>query len=987
MLKFKSLKWLFAILCLFSFINGYSQADQVISSGNTVSSFICGNKQIYTMGAGVGGGSTPIKVNIFDETNNLLFAKQVSSGSGATFAALDCYSDAWAWGDNTNGQVGNGTTSTTAVATPVRVKASSVIKSANKKTISGTDYLTNVSVIYTANLNSYAILNDGTLASWGKNSNVALGALYSPTGQLGDGTTVDKLTAVLVIDGSTNLPLDSVTQVYATDNATFALSNGKVYSWGNGQNGSLGRNATGGKWIADVTSSTAYTVAFPTETGKIVKIAAGDVIGMALDEFGYVWTWGNGGWNQATGWGTSITSGVPQRVVKGTTITANGDNDGTYLLAKDIDGGQGFAMAVTKSGAPVAWGGGGCGVGGGVTGNGTLTGSPTGGPGYILTGAAIAGVLQYDKDVVNICRGDHWGFYVTKNNTIKTWGCNTNGQLGLGNITSQPYAVIWTPVTDCIIRDPYPSAYISTPDTTVCASTFGSLPITLKASFVIDPTLANNYKVTWYKNSGASPNNVTIVKGDATTVSPSTNTFPATAANLSLSVTSPGKYNVEIAYVGRNGGCSIYPIAKDSLTISTFPQSFTAPTTLTYCGDSANVFVNSTSLTKPIYSWYPSPIGTTPILGTSITSISNKIPLNNITNSGNGDKVVYVEETSGASGTILKKSEGCAPTWFTGNSNLSSGNINIDQTFATGYTVYKKLTITQLSTMFSSSVYIVGQTGTATLNFAIYGSKQNNGGYIADASNIKGTLSATYTRTRTASETQDLIVELKLKGNVTLDPGIYFIGPSSFTVTGNLFSPIIGRGSCTLPAGIVDDVDGSFIKQNAGISGYANPNQNSTGFDFNIGFKTSQQFCDRLPVTLSNPYIFNDTIVGNKTVLSNSSGNKYSVKAIPNLTYSWTYSGQNATITNNGNEIEIAMESNATSGDLTVVSTNNCITSTRKISLTINSITSTDDINASSPTKQLSNIYNIQGIEVSKNYKGLVIYKYTDGTTEKRIQE
>lgn len=40
-----------------------------------------------------------------------------------------------------------------------------------------------------------------------------------------------------------------------------------------------------------------------------------------------------------------------------------------------------------------------------------------------------------------------------------------------------------------------------------------------------------------------------------------------------------------------------------------------------------------------------------------------------------------------------------------------------------------------------------------------------------------------------------------------------------------------------------------------------------------------------------------------------------------------------------------------------------------------------------STSKQLSNIYNIQGVEVSKNYKGLVIYRYSDGSTEKRIQE
>lgn len=38
-------------------------------------------------------------------------------------------------------------------------------------------------------------------------------------------------------------------------------------------------------------------------------------------------------------------------------------------------------------------------------------------------------------------------------------------------------------------------------------------------------------------------------------------------------------------------------------------------------------------------------------------------------------------------------------------------------------------------------------------------------------------------------------------------------------------------------------------------------------------------------------------------------------------------------------------------------------------------------------TKTVLGIYNIQGMEVDKNYKGLVLYKYTDGTISKVLQE
>lgn len=37
-------------------------------------------------------------------------------------------------------------------------------------------------------------------------------------------------------------------------------------------------------------------------------------------------------------------------------------------------------------------------------------------------------------------------------------------------------------------------------------------------------------------------------------------------------------------------------------------------------------------------------------------------------------------------------------------------------------------------------------------------------------------------------------------------------------------------------------------------------------------------------------------------------------------------------------------------------------------------------------TKTISNIYNLQGIEVTKEYRGMVIYKYSDGSSQKVVQ-
>jgi alpha-tubulin suppressor-like RCC1 family protein len=69
----------------------------------------------------------------------------------------------WAWGSNSNGQLGNGTT--TASTTPVQVMG-----------LSG-----GVAVAAGRN-DSAAIKTDNTFWTWGNNSN----------GQLGDGTTTDR---------------------------------------------------------------------------------------------------------------------------------------------------------------------------------------------------------------------------------------------------------------------------------------------------------------------------------------------------------------------------------------------------------------------------------------------------------------------------------------------------------------------------------------------------------------------------------------------------------------------------------------------------------------------------------------------------------------------------------------------------------------------------------------------------------------------------
>src|SRR5690606_3484634 len=174
---------------------------------------------------------------------------QVNSGSGSHFVALDCNGEVWAWGNNSKGQVGNGNACGEGcfVATPTKVLAAAEIPNTHKN---AAGELINVSVVYAGNNSSFAILDNGRLVSWGGNNSGFASPYDDCFGQLGNGNQVDQTRAVYVRTGNGN-PIEGVVQVYAGDNAAYALVDpdgdgiGTVYSWGYGQYGTLGRNAAG----------------------------------------------------------------------------------------------------------------------------------------------------------------------------------------------------------------------------------------------------------------------------------------------------------------------------------------------------------------------------------------------------------------------------------------------------------------------------------------------------------------------------------------------------------------------------------------------------------------------------------------------------------------------------------------------------------------------------------------------------------------------
>ena len=332
-------------------------------------------------------------VDLTYEGKSYRFVANYYGGSGNDLVLQWAHQTLAAWGENDNGQLGDGTTTKSNV--PVLVDQSGVL--ANKTVIT----------ISTGYSHSLALYSDGTLASWG----------YNGSGQLGDGTTSESSVPVRV-NQSGILAGKTIVAISAGDEHSLALcSDGTLATWGANRFSQLGDGTTTASSVP-VRVNQSGVLAGKT----VVAASAGASHSLILCSDGTMAAWGLN-WSGQLGNGTTTESSIPVRV-----------NQSGVLAGKTVivvSTGDSHSLALCSDGTLVTWGY----NESGQLGDGTNT-TESSVPVRVNQNGVLAG-----KTVVAIAAGSYHSLALCSDGTLATWGYNRSGQLGDGTTTKSSVPV------------------------------------------------------------------------------------------------------------------------------------------------------------------------------------------------------------------------------------------------------------------------------------------------------------------------------------------------------------------------------------------------------------------------------------------------------------------------------------------------------------------------------------------------------------------
>ena len=404
--------------------------------GDDGNAYCWGNNTYGQFGDGTsspwsGRGPSAVKLPANVNATNFRFTQISTSGYGA--CALGNNGNAYCWGRNGNGQLGNGTADIS--LTPVQVIFPAGV--------------TGFTQISSGERNNCAIGNEGNAYCWG----------YNGFGELGDGTTTDRNTPQKV-----QLPsgVSSFSQISTSGETTCAIANdGNSYCWGLNQYGQLGNGTTDN--YTKVAHPTPAKVSLPNNVGltqiSVISPNNGSAV-CGLGNNGQAYCWGNN--NRSGG---SIHSSTPMQMPVPSGFSSFSQiSINTFAscgIASNATNGVCSATAgacttgtvtgdngLTSCGTTRSWS---CtGANGGTTAscssNNGVCGPAVNGACSATLGACSAGIVTGDNGLTSCgttrswsCAGTNGGTTAscTSNNgvcgNVYCWGDNSDGMLGNGS--------------------------------------------------------------------------------------------------------------------------------------------------------------------------------------------------------------------------------------------------------------------------------------------------------------------------------------------------------------------------------------------------------------------------------------------------------------------------------------------------------------------------------------------------------------------------